>query len=83
MELELELEKAVKRINQTGARRVVIQLPEGLKPMAEHIQDELIKKCGAEVLIWAGSCFGACDKPLGLENLEVDLLIQWGHSKWE
>ena len=34
------------------------------------------------VLIWGGSCYGACDVPLQVERLGVDLLIQWGHSEW-
>jgi len=36
----------------------------------------------AKVIIWAGSCFGGCDVPLEVERLGVDLLIQWGHRRW-
>ena len=43
--------------------------------------DALYAKTGATIIIWAGSCYGACDTP-DVTNLGVDLLIQWGHSPW-
>ena len=79
MNYDLELDKAVKEINKSKAKIVLIQLPDGLKPKANEIADKLEKKTKAKVIIWAGSCFGACDIP----KLDVDLLIQWGHSKWK
>ena len=75
----LELEKAIKRIKQEKAKSVCIQLPDGLKPKAKEIADKIEKETDAKVIIWAGSCFGACDVP----ELKVDLLIQWGHSEWK
>ncbi len=81
MEYELELEKAVKHIKAEGAKRVCVQLPDGLKPRAKEIVDSLREKTDASVVIWAGSCFGACDVP-NIDN-EFDLLIQWGHSEWK
>lgn len=74
----LELSKAIKKIKAEKAKSVCIQLPDGLKPKAKEIADKIEKETNAKCLIWAGSCFGACDVP----NLKVDLLIQWGHSKW-
>lgn len=82
-EYDLELERAAQEIIKAKAKLVCIQLPDGLKPEAKRIADELEKKTGANVMIWLGSCFGACDVPLSVENLNVDLLIQWGHSAWE
>ena len=80
MEYDLELEKAVKEIKKTDAKLVCIQLPEGLKPKAKEIADELEKKTSADIIIWLGSCFGSCDVP-AIKG--VDLLIQWGHSPWK
>ena len=80
MKYDLELEKAIKEIKKNKAKSVCIQLPDGLKPYAGEIKDKLEKETKAEVLIWLGSCYGACDVP---ENLDVDLLIQWGHGKWK
>jgi diphthamide biosynthesis enzyme Dph1/Dph2-like protein len=71
-----------KRSAQSPAKRVCIQLPDGLKQKATEIAQELEEKTGAEIFIWLGTCFGACDIPQGLEELGVDLLIQWGHSQW-
>nr|AQS32389.1 hypothetical protein [uncultured archaeon] len=78
---DLELNRAVEEIKKTNAKLVCIQLPDGLKPKAREIQEYIEKNTGASVMIWLGSCYGACDIPK-LENLKVDLLIQWGHSEF-
>ena len=74
----LELNKAIQEIKKQKAKSVCIQLPDGLKPKAKEIADKIKEQTNAKVIIWLGSCFGACDIP----NVNVDLLIQWGHSKW-
>ena len=35
-----------------------------------------------EFLIWFGSCYGACDIPVGLDKIrpKIDLIIQFGHN---
>ena len=76
---DLELNKAVLKINQEKAKIVCIQLPDGLKPEAEKIKNYLEQNTNAKIIIWLGSCFGACDIP----NVKADLLIQWGHSEWK
>jgi len=77
----LELDKAEELIKKTKAKRVLLQLPDGLKPKAKEIQDFLKNKTNTEILIWLDSNFGACDIPQE-KNLKVDLIINWGHSKW-
>ncbi len=79
---DLELDRAIKEIKKNKAKTVCIQLPDGLKPKADMIKTELEKKTKARVLIWLGSCFGACDIPHGLDKAKVDLLIQFGHSEF-
>jgi len=76
----LELNKLIKEIKKQKARLVCIQLPDGLKPKANEIQEKIEKNTNAKVVIWLGSCFGSCDIP----NLDkkVDLLVQFGHSKF-
>jgi len=83
MDYDLELGRVVDRINKEKANLVCIQLPDGLKPEAKLIQNEIESKTNAKVIIWAGSCFGACDIPSEVEKLGVDLLIQFGHSHWQ
>ncbi len=80
MNYDLELEKAVAQIKKVKAKKVLIQLPEGLKPEALRITDTIEEKTGSSVHIWAGTCFGGCDIP----NVKgYNLLIQWGHSEFE
>ena len=80
MDYDLELKRVIETIQKQNVRRVCIQLPDGLKPKASFIKDALESIAHVEVVIWLGSCFGACDIPPGLESLGVDLLIQWGHN---
>ena len=81
MNYDLELNKVIKQVKSSKAKLVCIQLPDGLKPRADKIQAEIESNTQAKVIIWAGSCFGACDLPLELKQLNIDLLIQWGHSR--
>jgi len=79
MEYELELERVKKEIKKIRAKKVLIQLADGLKPQATKIAKDL-EKTGAEIHIWLGSCFGACDVP----NVKgYDLVVQFGHSEWK
>ena len=75
-----ETEKAIAKIKETNAKLVCIQLPDGMKPYAKDIEEKITQETGARVLIWLGSNFGACDIPLGLPKLGVDLFIAWGHN---
>ena len=76
---DLELDKAVEKIKKEKAKTVLIQLPDGLKPKSNEIQQKIESETDASVQIWLGSCFGACDLP---NAKDVDLLIQWGHTEW-
>lgn len=82
MNYDLELDRVVKEIKRQKAKIVCIQLADGLKPMANNIQKEIEQKTNANVLIWAGSCFGACDVPTQIKD-KIDMLIQFGHSEWQ
>ncbi len=78
----LNFERMVKTINESGAKRVMVQLPDGLKSRSLEIFERLSGETDAEILFWAGSNFGACDLPVGLEKLGVDLLLHLGHTEW-
>jgi diphthamide biosynthesis enzyme Dph1/Dph2-like protein len=82
LKLNLEIEKAIEKINQEQAKLVCIQLPDGLKNKADDIQREVEEKTSAKVILWSGTCFGACDIPVGLDKLGIDLIMQFGHSGW-
>lgn len=80
---DLELKKVASEIKKNNAKLVLLQFPEGLKPYATLIVDYLKQRTKAEFIIWMGSCYGACDTPIGLEKLKpkIDLTIQFGHNE--
>ena len=81
-EYDLELDKVAKTINKEKAKLVLLQFPEGLKPYATLVVDELEMKTKAQFVIWLGSCYGACDIP-NPGNIKFDLIVSFGHSKWK
>ena len=78
---DLELDKVINNINKNKCKLVLLQFPDGLKPYATVVVDYLREKTKSEFLIWFGSCYGACDTPVGLEKLNIDLIIQFGHNE--
>ena len=80
---DLELNKVVNNIKKSKAKLILLQFPDGLKKYATEIVDYLEGKIkGVEFLIWLGTCYGACDLPVGLDKLKskIDLTIQFGHN---
>jgi len=81
-EYDLELDRIVKAVKKEKAKKVLIQLPDGLKLYATVIVDELEKQLPeAEFFIWMGSCYGACDIP-HVKEKDFDMIVQFGHSPW-
>ncbi len=78
---ELELERVAEEIRKRGARRVLLQLPDGMRPFAFQMADYIRQATPSEVIISGDSCYGACDvaSRQALE-LNVDLLIHYGHA---
>lgn len=81
-EYDLEIERIIASIKENDYTKVCLQLPDGLKPYADEITDRIMSETDAEVVIWAGSNFGACDLSLDVTRLGVDLLVHFGHGKW-
>ena len=80
-QFDFEEERVKQEILKLGAKRVLIQFPEGLKPEAPRIA-KTIEKLGVLPIISADPCYGACDLATAdAENLGVDLVIHYGHSK--
>jgi len=77
---DLEVEKLIHEVNKKNHKLILLQFPDGLKYYSKEVVDELRKNTKAEFFIYFGTCFGACDIPLHLKELEFDLCIQWGHA---
>jgi 2-(3-amino-3-carboxypropyl)histidine synthase len=82
-EYDFEFEKIEETIKKEKAKRVLLQFPDGIKPYADLIVNELKNRCkNVEFFIWLGSCFGACDIPIETQG-NVDLVVQFGHTAWD
>ena len=78
---DFEEERIKQEITRLGATRVLLQMPEGLKPDAPRIV-EIIEKQGALSIISADPCYGACDIAVNeAQSLGVDLIVHFGHAK--
>jgi len=76
---DVDLASAIAEIKRLKARIVALQVPEGLKKRAYQFAEDIENKAGAEVIVVAEPCFGACDVPSSLFDL-VDAIVNIGHS---
>jgi 2-(3-amino-3-carboxypropyl)histidine synthase len=80
---DLQLSEAVEQIRTANAKRVLVQLPDGIKPYANRIQEGIQRELpDVDLVFWADSCFGACDAPIHVRHLGFDLLLAFGHAPW-
>ena len=78
---DFEEELIKQEIARLNSKRVLLQMPEGLKPEALRIA-MLVEKTGALPIISADPCYGACDLATSeAESLDADLIIHFGHAK--
>lgn len=76
-----EVPKCIWKIQQSGAKRVGLQLPEGLLIFACPLADILQAFTGAEMVVLGDVTYGACCvDDLGASALGCDMLIHYGHS---
>jgi len=75
------LEKALKEIVKKRAKKIALQVPEGLKPKLPKMIEEIEK--GKEVFAFVDPCFGACGvKDREAKALGAELIVHFGHSKF-
>jgi 2-(3-amino-3-carboxypropyl)histidine synthase len=78
---DFEEERIRHEIEKLCAKRVLLQMPEGLKPQAPELA-RIIEKCDTIVIISADPCYGGCDIAFSeAESLGVDLIVHFGHAK--
>jgi 2-(3-amino-3-carboxypropyl)histidine synthase len=81
---EIDLEQFIKIIKDNNCKRVLLQVPEGLKTHVSEFTEFLENKTKVSVIIFADPCFGACDLfNYNLKNLEIDLIVQIGHTPFQ
>ena len=81
LEFDFEEERIAKEILKKKANKVLIQLPDGLKPHGFRILEKLEEKTGAIVYLSAGPCYGGCDLAVKeAEDLGSDLIVHYGHT---
>jgi len=73
------IENAAKEIK--GAKKIALQLPDGLKTKSGKIEIEIKKYSSAEIFVLSGSNFGGCDlNDSEAKKLGADLLLHFGHA---
>ncbi|KAL6855269.1 Diphthamide biosynthesis protein 1 [Amphichorda felina] len=77
-----EIPKTIHRIRTLGAKKVALQMPEGLLLFATTISDILVQFCpGIETLIMGDVTYGACCiDDYTARALGCDLLVHYAHS---
>ncbi|HLC85895.1 MAG TPA: diphthamide biosynthesis enzyme Dph2 [Candidatus Nanoarchaeia archaeon] len=80
---DFDLERLSKEINEKKSKKVLIQLPEGMKMYAGEIITVLNNYTKCETIVSGESNWGGCDIALDeARNLKVDLLIHFGHTQF-
>src|SRR4030067_3332179 len=78
----MELQRVKEEVASGGSRRVLLQLPDGLRPHAYRLAAEIRRDSGAQVILSGDSCYGACDvASRQAEEVGADLLVHYGHSR--
>lgn len=80
---DLELDRIIDEIKKRKAERILIQLPDGMKPIAFTLSKELEEKTNSEIILSGGSCYGGCDLATNQAiDAEADLIVHFGHSRF-
>jgi 2-(3-amino-3-carboxypropyl)histidine synthase len=74
----IDTSELVRQLRSSGAKRIGLQFPEGLKRDAAGVASSL-RDAGFFVIISGDPCYGACDLATGLLEM-VDTVVHFGHS---
>lgn len=78
---DLKLEHVISEIKTRRAKKVLLQLPDGMRSFALQIVNSLEQKTDSKIILSGDSCYGACDIALSqAQQLSVDLIVHYGHS---
>ena len=80
---DLEIERLLNEITQFKVKRILIQMPDGLKPYGVSLSKVIEEKTSAEVFLSSSACYGACDIAIDQARLlSVDLIVHYGHTQF-
>src|SRR5712691_4160693 len=80
---DLDEDKLLAEITGRGARRILIQLPDGFKNEGPRLAGLVRGKTGADVFVSAVPAWGACDLSIdAATRLKADLLVHYGHNEF-
>jgi len=83
---DFRLEEALEEVRRLKAKRIVLQLPDGLKQYSHVLYDCITRALGggAEVYIHADHVYGGCDLQYGqlLYSIKPDVILHVGHSPY-
>ena len=80
MTLNFELCNLISELKKRNPKKILVQLPEGIKQNVIEISNE-IEKLGIEVIFSGETCWGACSVAVQeAEALDVDLIVHFGHA---
>ena len=69
---DLDFNEAIINIKKNNFKKILLQIPEGLKEKFKEITEFLENKTSSSYIISADSCFGACDFPMNIEK-DIDI----------
>ncbi len=76
---DFRLDRIISVINDTGAKVIGLQFPEGFKRRSSGFASRIEDETGATVFISGNPCFGACDLDVSLLD-KVEILFHFGHA---
>jgi len=80
---DLELDRVISKVSELDASRVLLQLPDGMRPFAVQMVSIIKKATGARVFLSGDSCYGACDIAIDQARaLKVDFIVHYGHTQY-
>lgn len=77
---DLKIDELCRFIEAGKFKRILLQLPEGLKGLSWNISSEIERKCDSEIIVYADPSWGACDIPVyEAYRLGASLIVHYGH----
>ena len=78
---DFEEERLLKELKQRKPKRVLLQVPEGLKKEAVRLAELIQDKAKVQVVVSGEPLWGACDIAISeAKIIQADLIVIYGHA---